>query len=102
MNDYIFHPEALADLDEIWEYIANDSPNAADAVVEQIRNAILSLVMMPAQGHFRSDLTSRPLRFWRVHSYLIAYAPDEHPLFVVAILHGCRSPRRLAAILQGR
>jgi hypothetical protein len=43
-----------------------------------------------------------PLRFWRVYDYLIAYAPDERPLWVVAVMHGHRSPRVMAAILRGR
>jgi hypothetical protein len=54
--------------------------------------------------HFRIKAVdaSRPLRFWRVHDYLIAYAPDERPLWVVAVMHGHRSPRVMAAILRGR
>jgi hypothetical protein len=47
-------------------------------------------------------LTSRPLRFIRVRDYLIAYAPDEKPLWVIAVMHGHRSPRGMAAILRGR
>jgi len=31
--------------------------------------------------------------------YLIAYAPEEKPLWVVAVMHGRRSPRLMAAIL---
>ena len=102
MSRYVFHPDAFADLDDIWEYIATDNPNAADQFVEEIYEAIRSLVAMPNQGHWRSDLTSRPLRFWRVRSYLIAYSPDEHPLLVIAILHGRRNPKVLAAILKSR
>lgn len=56
----------------------------------------------PRQGHKRADLTSRPLRFLLVREYLIAYAPDEKPLWVVAVMHGRRSPRVMAAILRGR
>jgi len=26
MSGYAFHPDAYADLDEIWEYIAEDTP----------------------------------------------------------------------------
>jgi len=54
------------------------------------------------KGHRRSDLASRPLRFRRVRDYLIAYAPDEAPLPVVAVMHGSRSPRVMAAILRSR
>jgi plasmid stabilization system protein ParE len=56
----------------------------------------------PHQGHKRTDLTSRALRFCRVRDYLIAYAPDEKPLWVIAVIHGSRNPRVLAAILRGR
>jgi hypothetical protein len=35
-------------------------------------------------------------------NYLIAYAPDKKPLWVVAIMHGRRRPRLMAAILRGR
>jgi plasmid stabilization system protein ParE len=32
----------------------------------------------------------------------IAYAPEESPLWVVAVMHGRRSPRIMAAILRDR
>lgn len=99
---FILHPEAAADITGIWEYISKDSPEAARRVREEIRHAIRALLSFPHQGHKRSDLTSRPLRFWRVKSYLIAYAPDEAPLLVIAVLHGRRNPRAMAAILRGR
>ncbi len=47
MNNYALHPEALADLDEIRAYIAEDTPDAADRVLEEIFVAIRLLVRMP-------------------------------------------------------
>ena len=102
MTEYGFHPEAAADLDEIWEFIAADNLDAADMVIEEILDAIAVLVPFPDQGHRRPDLTSRPLRFTNTRDYLVAYAPDEKPLWVVAVIHGRRSPRVMAAILRGR
>jgi plasmid stabilization system protein ParE len=32
MTAFVLHPEAYADLDEIWEYIADDNLDAADRV----------------------------------------------------------------------
>ena len=61
-----------------------------------------ALVPFPHQGHKRTDLPSRPLLFTMVREYLIAYAPDEKPLSVIAVVHGRRSPRVTAAILRGR
>ncbi|MGO4883432.1 MAG: type II toxin-antitoxin system RelE/ParE family toxin [Bryobacteraceae bacterium] len=102
MRGYDFHPEAETDLDTIWEFIAEDSPEAADRMVDRIEAAVAALVPFPHQGHRRPDLTSCPLRFTNAGSYLIAYAPDRRPLWVVAIMHGRRSPRVMAAILRGR
>jgi plasmid stabilization system protein ParE len=102
MIGYEFHPEARLDLDEIWEFIRADNLDAADRVIAEILAAIDGLVPFPNQGHKRPDLTSRPMRFILVREYLIAYAPDEKPLWVVAVMHGRRSPRVMAAILRGR
>jgi plasmid stabilization system protein ParE len=102
MSGFVLHPEALTDLEEIWEYIAADNPGAADGVLEEIYEAIRALVPFPQQGHRRSDLTSRPLRFHSVRDFLIAYAPDEKPMPVLAILHGRRNPRVIAALLRER
>jgi len=79
MSEYALHPEAFGDLD-----------------------GIRSLVAFPHQGHRRPDLTSRPLRFKLVREYAIAYVPESKPLWVVAVIHGRRSPRLMAAILRGR
>ena len=102
MPTYDFHPEVRADLDEIWQFIAEDNPAAADRVIAEIIEAIDNLVPFPGVGQRRPDLTSRPLRFILVREYLIAYAPEEKPLWVIAVMHGRRSPRILAAILRGR
>jgi len=102
MTGYEFHPEAVRDLDEIWEFIAADSLDAADRVIAEVFAALDALTSLPQQGHRRPDLTSRPLRFVRVREYLIAYAPDERPLWVIAVMHGRRSPRVMAAILRSR
>ena len=36
MSGYALHPNAFADLDEIWEYIAQDNIDAADRVLADI------------------------------------------------------------------
>ncbi|MGD1104886.1 MAG: type II toxin-antitoxin system RelE/ParE family toxin [Terriglobia bacterium] len=102
MTGYDFHPEARFDLNEIWEFIRADNLDAADRMIAEILSAIRALVPFPGQGHRRPDLTSRPLRFILVREYLIAYAPDEKPLWVIVVMHGRRNPRVMAAILRGR
>jgi plasmid stabilization system protein ParE len=102
MTGYDFHPEARLDLEEIWEFIRADNLDAADRMIAEILAAIRGLVPFPNQGHSRPDLTSRPLRFTLAREYLIAYAPEEKPLWVVAVMHGRRNPRLIASILMDR
>ena len=92
MIAYDFHPEVLLDLDEIWEFIREDNLDAADRLIAEILSAIDALVPFPNRGHRRPDLTSRPLHFILVREYLIAYAPDEKPLWVV-YTRTAQSPR---------
>jgi plasmid stabilization system protein ParE len=101
-SGYALHPEAFADLDDIRDHIAQENSDGADRLMAEIFDAIRGLVPLPHQGHRRPDLSSRPLRFTLVSEYLIAYAPEEKPLWVVAVMHGRRNPRIMAAILRGR
>lgn len=102
MTGYAFHPEALVDLDEIWEFIRADNLDAADRVIAEILASLEALVASPNRGQKRPHLTSRPLRFILVRQYLIAYAPEEQPLWVIAVIHGRRNPLLVAAILNDR
>jgi plasmid stabilization system protein ParE len=102
MSGFVFHPEALVDLEEIWEFIAAGNLEAADRILSALREAMRSLATFPRMGHTRADLTLRPLRFHPVRDFLIAYAPDESPLVVIAVLHGRRNPRVIAALLRER
>ncbi|MBV8842151.1 MAG: type II toxin-antitoxin system RelE/ParE family toxin [Bryobacterales bacterium] len=47
------------------------------------------LARSPRIGHRRTDLTSRDVLFWRIHSYLIIYQPSD-PINVIAVLHASR------------
>ncbi len=102
MPGFVLHPEAYTDLDEILQYIAVGNLDAADRVLEEIYQTLRSLVAFPHQGHTRPDLTTKPLRFQSVREYVIAYVAEADPLIVVAVLHGRRSPRVIAAILRER
>jgi len=39
MSGYALHPEAFADVDDIWEYLAEDNIEAADRLVDDIFGA---------------------------------------------------------------
>lgn len=86
----------------IGDYIAVDNPRAAAKLINEFYEVFHSLARSPRQGHRRPNLTSRALLFIVVRQYLVAYAPDENPPLVVAILHGRRSPNAIRVILEQR
>jgi plasmid stabilization system protein ParE len=97
MAEFFYSPEARQDLLHIWEYIAQDDLDSADRVEREVEEAIKRLAANPHLGHLRRDLTSKPVRFWPIYSYLIVYNPEARPLEVVRILSGYRD---VAALLK--
>jgi len=67
MRGYAFHPEAEVDLDAIWEFIAEDSLEAADRVIDAIEAAIEALVPFPPSRppSCRSNLASAAFHHFR-------------------------------------
>jgi plasmid stabilization system protein ParE len=95
MPRFVLTSLAREDLDEIYEYVRKDNPDAALRVLDNLRNAMRKLAEMPEMGHLRRDLSDEPFRFWSVYSYLIIYKPESRPLQVVRVLHGARDIRSI-------
>jgi plasmid stabilization system protein ParE len=85
---------ALGDLQEIWDFISEDSLDAADRVMEDFYKAFGRLAETPGMGHKRGDLTNRDVLFWPVYSYLIVYRHSD-PLSIVRVVHGRRDVKKL-------
>ncbi len=90
MNGYVLGRDAELDLDEIWEYIAADSVDAADQWIEKLFEAFEALGRTPGMGHRRDDLTDWDVLFWPVGAYLIIYRAERHPIEIVAVTEGSR------------
>jgi len=74
MNGLRLSPEARDDLQEIWVYIAQDNPAAADKREGDIYAACELLAKSPHLGHKRPDLTEEPVLFWPVRErYWVIY-----------------------------
>jgi plasmid stabilization system protein ParE len=95
MTRYILGPDALQDLNDIWDYIAADNLDAANRFTDTLFAAFERLAEMPGLGHTRADLTDRPLRFWPVGAYLVIYRAERMPIEIVAITRGARDIPRL-------
>jgi plasmid stabilization system protein ParE len=87
---YVVAPAAKADIDEIALYIAADDRAAAERFIEDVYDAFDLLAQHPGLGHYRRDLTERPVRFWTVmRRYMIVYR-DRSPVEIVRVLSGSR------------
>jgi toxin ParE1/3/4 len=81
------------DLLEIWGYVANDDPLAADRQLDRIDAACRMLAENPHGGPHREDL-ARGLRFYPVGNYLIFGTLADDGITVARVLHGARDYRR--------
>lgn len=85
-------PEAEADLDDIWYYIALDDPEAATRTVDTILARLRVLASFPGAGREREDLYPG-LRSWPINHYVVFYS-FSNEIKVVRILHGHRDVQR--------
>ena len=90
-------PEARTDLEELLDYIADDSVDAALRVHSRFVEVFELLAANPGVGHLREDLTSRPIRFFPVYSYLVIYLAGTNPVQIVRVLGGAQD---VEAILE--
>jgi len=72
--------QAEEDLIEIWIYIAQDNPGAADRVLDDIEQRFHALADNPLMGRLRPDIAPE-LRYFAVGSYLIfvPYRAERNP-----------------------
>jgi plasmid stabilization system protein ParE len=96
------HPEAAEDIEGIAGSFVYSGPGTALRLVGEFFAAFDLLAQFPHHGFLRPELTGRPLRFKLVREYLIAYAPEKKPLWIVAVFDGRSNPRVIAAMLRGR
>ena len=89
MPSIVIRPKAVADLAEIWAYIAEDSAREADAFASRIHEEFRMLTRQPRIGRERPELLAG-LRSFPVARYVIFYLPRPRGIEVVRVLHGAR------------
>jgi len=91
----IWRSIAVRDLSEAYLYIGEDSPDAAERLLDAVERSIELLLENPSAGslgRFRSART-RGIRLWPLRdfpSYLIFYKAAGEDLEIVRFLHGAR------------
>jgi toxin ParE1/3/4 len=83
---------AARDLRQIWDYIAEDDPAAADRVLSRIEDRALVHADFPQSGSLRSELGGA--RSFAVGNYLIFYRPIPDGIRLLRVLNASRDIRK--------
>ncbi len=83
-------PAAEQDLQEIWLYIAQDNPKAADKLLDRIEAQCELLANHPQLGPARDDI-AKGLRYYPLANHLILYRIVKKNIEIVRVVHGARN-----------
>ncbi len=82
-------PLAEQDLEDIWFFVAQDNPDAADRLLDKIEESIALLAENPHLGPARPDIAPE-LRYHPVGNYLLLYRILKNGIELVRVVHGAR------------
>lgn len=95
MKRYNISRAAIADLDAIWQYIAErSSAETATDFLFRLYETFASIGLSPRAGVDMPDLTPGGLRKFPMGNYLIYYRASGGRIVVSRVLHGKRLQRR--------
>lgn len=90
-------PEVIAELDDIWYYIAKESGSieVADRFVDSLTDRFYLLASNPYMGR-RRDQDLRPsLRSFPVGNYIIVYRIEAEYVLIMRVICGSRNIKAL-------
>lgn len=88
---------AWDDVDQIVEFIAQDSPTYAVAFIRQARDLARSLKHYPNRGRMVPEISVAAIRELPLGSHRMIYRVSEDTVDVLGIVHGARD---LTALLE--
>ena len=80
-------PRAEQDLEDIWFFVAQDNPDAADRLLDRIEQSTRLLADNPHIGPARPAVAPE-LRYHPVGNYLLLYHIIKNGIEVVRVVHG--------------
>jgi toxin ParE1/3/4 len=89
MSEARITEQARADLDQLWDYIAERNEAAADRLLDNILKAARLHASFPQMGRQRDELAP-DLRSFVVSPYVVFYRPAGDTIEVLRVLHGHR------------
>jgi len=90
MAEIEWSSKAENDLNEIIDYIAQDSLEYALSFYEQVRERVENLIQFPKMGRIVPELDEPNLRELILRNYRIIYRISGKRIQIVRIIHGSR------------
>jgi len=90
-------PEAEAELDDIWYYVAKESGSIeiADRLIDSLTERLFLLARHPSVGRRRDDDLRPGLRSFPVGEYVIIYRIEGDDALILHIVRGSRDIKAL-------
>jgi addiction module RelE/StbE family toxin len=85
-----FSPAALADLEEIADYIARDDSKAAEVWVQRLLEAADRAAVFPHSGRVVPELRDESIREVLLRNYRIIYRVRRGGILVLTVIEGRR------------
>lgn len=73
----------------MWQYVAHDSPAAADRQLDSIDERCRLYAEQPLLGEERPEFEAS-LRSFSVGNYVVIYRPSTDGIDVLSVIHGAR------------
>jgi toxin ParE1/3/4 len=83
----LWSPAAIADLEAVRAYIAEDNSTAANRVAQAIRQTVERLAVFPASGRAGRVPDTRELVVPGL-PYIVVYTVRENEVRIASVLHG--------------
>jgi toxin ParE1/3/4 len=85
-------PQAAADLDDLWYYVARESGSIeiANRMIDCITDRFVLLVGFPHIGRARDEDFGPGTRSFVVGDYVIVYCVEAEDVLILRVVHGRR------------
>lgn len=92
-------PKAVADLEDIWFYVATESGSVdiADRLINSIADRFHLLTTYPYAGRQRNDDLGQGRRTFPVGEYVIIYRIEHEEAWILRVVHAHRDVESLFA-----
>ena len=81
---------AIDDLNQVYQYIAYDSPQQAQSFVNQIYTKVQTLKKFPRIGRIAPEIHNEFVREIIYHDYRIVYRLPDGTLEIITVMHGSK------------